>query len=282
MKIAIFGASGFLGTKLKKVFLKKGYIVFGIDSKGKSGFKVDATKKRQVASFLKKYKPEVVVDLIALTSSVDCEKNPKKAKLLNYKTAKIISKITKKMGSKLFFISSSYLFNGEKGNYSEKNKLSPLGVYDREKILAEKELLKNKDNVILRVDLLYGYNGKLGPNSIFGNVLLNKEILLGNFNQIRSPLFIGDVPEIIEKICLLRKGGIFHAAGSEKIKMNLFVRRLENLVRKNSKIKELKSTKLLVPPRKDSSLDNSKLKNLGIKFTPIKKALKIIKKELKE
>ena len=32
-----------------------------------------------------------------------------------------------------------------------------------------------------------------------GNILSKKEIVLGNFNQIRSPLFIEDVPKVIEK-----------------------------------------------------------------------------------
>ncbi|PJA71274.1 NAD(P)-dependent oxidoreductase, partial [Candidatus Pacearchaeota archaeon CG_4_9_14_3_um_filter_30_11] len=135
MKIAIFGSLGFLGTKLKNVFLKSGHQILGIDNNESSEFKIDATNFEQVSSFLEKERPDLIIDTIGLTSSLECEKYPNKAILLNYKTAKNISQASKKINIPLIFISSSYVFDGKKGNYSEEDKPSPLNEYGKTKVL---------------------------------------------------------------------------------------------------------------------------------------------------
>ena len=160
MKIVIFGAGGFLGTKLMKI-LSKDYEVIGTDINGKEGMtKLDATNKQEIKVFLLNHKPDVVIDTIALTSSVACEKNQELAKKLNYETAKNIAEVCKLISAKMIFISSSYIFNGEKGDYKETDKANSLLEYSKTKIIAEEEVLKLDNSIVLRVDIMYGYNGK--------------------------------------------------------------------------------------------------------------------------
>lgn len=280
MKIVIFGGEGFLGTKLKEIFLKRGHAVFDVGYRKKSKYKVDATIQSQVSKFLKSKRPDIIIDVVALTNSVECEKNKALAKKLNFTTAKNISLASREVSAKLFFISSSYVFNGERGNYSEEDKTSAQGAYAETKLHAEREILKEEINTVLRVDLLYGYNKNNRPNGIFGKILSGEKIFLGNPNQIRSPLFIEDVPEIIERLYLLKKSGIFHLAGPDKIKMVDLILKLEKLIRRDSKIYLIKSKKLLVPAKKDSSLRISKINKLDIKTTSIKEGLKLIKEGL--
>ena len=98
MKIAIFGL-GFLGQKLFDFFSKENE-VFGASKNPISPTikKVDATNKDEVKEFLLDHKPEIIVDTIALTSSVACERNPELCKKLNYETAKNISDIFRSQG----------------------------------------------------------------------------------------------------------------------------------------------------------------------------------------
>lgn len=281
MKIVIFGGEGFLGTKLEKMFSEKNYEVFSIGNKKDSKYKIDATNYSQILTFLKLKKPEIVIDTIALTNSMECEKNPELAKKLNFNTARNISDACKIVGSKMFFLSSSYVFDGKKGNYNEDNFPSPVGIYGKTKLLAEKELLKERKNIIFRVDLLYGYNGKDISNGIFDKVLSGEKIYIGNPNQIRSPLFIEDIPKIIEKLYSWNESGIFHLKGLNNIRMKEFIGGLENLIRKDSKISILEEKNLLVKPMKDTSLNISKINKLGIKTTGLEEGLKIIKEHLK-
>lgn len=280
MKIAIFGGKGFLGTKLKKSFSEIGHVVLDITSKENFKYSVDATNFSGTLKFLEAEKPDIVIDTLALTSSVECERNPDLANKLNFITAKNISQASKKINAKFFFISSSYVFEGGKGDYSEEEVLSPQGIYAKTKILAEKEVLIKK-NIVLRVDLLYGYNGKGLNNGILGNIISGKEILLGNVNQIRQPLLIDDLANIILSLVKDKQSGIFHVAGPDKISMLEFVKKLEKLVRKDSKISILEEKDLLVKPMKDTSLNISKINNLGTRTTGLEEGLKIIKNQLK-
>src|SRR4030042_3752464 len=199
MKIIIFG-TGFLGKKFMDFFQNKAEVI-GADINSQEGvIKVDATDKKAVDNFLKKERPNLVIDTIALTSSFECENNPKLAEKLNYLTAKNISEVCKEIGAIFTFISSSYVFDGIKGNYNEEDKTTPINEYARTKIMAEKEISKNPNSIILRVDIMYGYNGIGEGNGIFDQILSGNEIKLRNSLQVRQPLFVEDVPRILYEL----------------------------------------------------------------------------------
>ncbi len=282
MRIVIFGSSGFLGTKALEI-LSKNNEVLGAGITNEEEFKVDATNKQEVRRFLLKYKPQVVIDTIALTSSMQCEQNPQLAYSLNYLTAKNISEVVQEIGSIMVFISSSYLFDGKKGNYNEREPLSPENEYARTKIMAEKELLKNSKSIILRVDIMYGYNGANRKNGVFDMLLSGNSIQLREPNQLRQPVFVDDIPRIIIELISKRQFGIFHVAGPTRIKMIDFLKKLEILVRKNSKIgiSNAKSELEIKIPQ-NSTLDISKIKKLGIKTHSLDEGLNIMKKQLNQ
>lgn len=282
MKIAIIGASGFLGTKLFNFFSKK-YNVIGADIKKTAGiFILDATNAKEVRKFIIDNKPDVVVDTVALTSSLACEKNPELCRKLNYETAKNIANVCREIDAKMIFISSTYLFDGEKGNYSEQDEVTPINEYAKTKIMAEKEISKLKKYLILRIDIMYGYNGKEKPNGVFDLILSEKEVRLREPNQFRQPVLIEDVVAIIDFLLERNKIGIFHVAGLTKIKMIDFLKKLENIIRKESKIKisdEKPEIELKIP--KNATLNISKIQELGIKTHSLDEGLNLIQKQLK-
>jgi len=98
------------------VLLSKEHEIIGTYSKNKKEglYYLDATEKNSVKDFFTKFKPDIVIDTVALTSSVACEKDPKLCEELNYVTAKNIAEACKETNAKMVFISSSYLFDGEK------------------------------------------------------------------------------------------------------------------------------------------------------------------------
>lgn len=281
MKILIFGASGLLGRKLFNDFSKDHEVLGTYFSKpSPSLVRLDLTKKKEFKDLIKKFNPEMVINSAALTSSVKCEKEPKLSKSINYISAVEISKICKKKKIPIVFISSSYVFDGECGNYSEKDRVNPLTTYGKHKALSEKKISKMKNSLILRLDAIYGYNKGRDDSGFIKKILDKEEIFLGNLNQIRSPLFIDDLPRIILTLIYKGKGGIFHIAGPEKMTMLNFVKALGSLAKEGPKINLLEEKKLLVKPLKDSSLNISKIKSLGIETTTMHEALRIIKKRL--
>jgi len=278
MKILIIG-TGFLGRKLLDFFSKE-HEVIGTDvhAYGKVR-KLDATNKKEVKNFIFEINPEVVIDTVALTSSVACEKNPKLCKKLNYNTAKNIAEVCKIVGSKMIFISSSYVFDGKRGNYREEDKPLATNKYAETKIMAEKEVSKLKDYLILRIDMLYGIDkGRIK----FGTTDFNKEIIeVGYPNQKKKPLFIDDLPKIISLLIQKKQKGIFHVGCKEEVIMIDFIRKLSKLENSEKKIKVVDSSAWIVKSPKNPTLDTSKIINLGIRTNSLDEAIIIMNNQLK-
>ena len=275
MKVAVFGAKGFLGNKLIEFFSKKEQ-VFGADvTPGYKVEKVDATNKLEIEKFLLKIKPDVVVDTVALTSSVACEKNPNFCKKLNYETAKNIFGVCNKINAKMIFISSSYVFDGEKGEYQETDQPNPQNQYAKMKVLAEQEILKSKNSLVIRIEPLYGYDPLINKIK-FGSGTFDKGVEVGYLNLIRNPTFIEDVPQIIYFLLEKNLSGIFHIAGPEKINWLEFLKRLALPFGFDDKIKVVGGSNWLVKSPLNSTLSISKINSLGIKTTSLDEALKKI------
>ena len=277
MKIIIFGAAGFLGTKLMNYLSKDNKIIGADINKEENIEKIDATDKEEVRIFLLNHKPDIVVDTVALTSSVACEKNPELGKKLNYQTAKNIAEACKEIGVKMIFISSSYVFDGEKGDYDEKDETNATNEYAKTKLMAEEEVLKLKNSLVLRIDMIYGmYKGKVR----YGAGFIEDGAEVGYSDQIKKPLFVEDVPKIILELIQKDEKGIFHLGGPETMKMIDFLKSLASLIGQENKIKVIDSSGWIVKSPKNSTLDISKINSLGIKTTPFKQALEIIKNQL--
>lgn len=275
MKILIIGANGFLGTKLK-IILSKTNEVIGVDKEV-----IDATDPEKVKKFISKHKPEVVIDTVSLTSSLACENNPKLAEELNYLTAKNIAEACEENGSKMVFLSSTYIFDGEKGNYSEEDIPFPLNEYGRTKVMAEEVIKKLEDYLIIRVDLMYGFNGKDLPNGIFSKILSGDEIIIRDLEQQRSPVFVDDVVNSMETLFKKHKKGIFHLTGGDKISYFNFLKELEKPVRSETKIISApKNKENLIKIPKFATLDNSKIISLGIKMHSLKEGIEELKKQI--
>lgn len=279
MKIIIFGASGFLGEKIFNE-LSKEHEVIGtcFSSEENSLSKIDASNFNEVNSFLKTQKPNIVIDAIALSSSLDCERNPNKCKRINYITAKNIAQSCNEINAKMIFISSSYVFDGEKGDYFEEDKENPKNEYSRWKVEAEKEVSKLNDYLILRIDLLFGvYKRKIR----FGTRLLDKnKIELGFPNQIRSPIFSNDVPKMIKGLIKKNQKGVFHLSYLEKISSVEFIKKLFQISGMKEKIEMVDSSNWIVKSPKDSSLNPSKIISIGININSLEEGLNQLKEEI--
>lgn len=282
MKIAVIGGSGFLGRKCYDSLLRENEVVGTYFGRKHNDFvELDATKKEDVESFLHKYKPEVVIDTVALTSSTKCEQNSQLAEELNYTAAKNISEASSEIGAKVFFISTSYVFDGEKGNYGEEDPPNPLNVYGKTKLMAEKEVLKNPRGAVLRVEIMYGYNGKEYSNGVLDTILSGNPIKLREPYQIRQPLFVDDVPRIIMDLANKNATGILHLGGLEKMFIIDFLKELEKLLRPTSIISGggvAQGYEIKIPH--NSTFDTLKARSLGINFTSFEEGLKKLRGQL--
>ena len=141
MKLLITGASGLYGSKLAQLALAKGIEVYSSDIQSLSVYgnfvKLDISGKVQVEQAFKNIKPDVVVHAASLTDVDKCETNKELAWKVNVEGTKNIVEAAHSAGSFLIYISTDYVFSGQKGNYKETDKPDPINYYGLTKLKAE-------------------------------------------------------------------------------------------------------------------------------------------------
>src|SRR3989339_1468943 len=131
MKILIIGSSGQLGKCATEILSKKHEIkTSAIDIP--SDFKYDLTNDN-LEKTLGEYKPDIILLAAAYTHVDGCEQNPELSYSINYKGTVNVADYCKKFDTKLIFLSTDYVFDGENGPYNEDDKTNPLNVYGQHK-----------------------------------------------------------------------------------------------------------------------------------------------------
>ena len=276
MKIAVFGV-GFLGGKLMR-FFSNNFEVVGADITSHNSLvrKLDATDPKAVEEFLMLEKPDIVIDTIALSSYFACEKKPELCRKLNYDTAKNIAEVCKIINAKMIFISSSYVFNGEAGNYSETDIPNSTHEYGRSKVLAEKKVLELEGAIVIRAEPLYGYNEETSQITV-GTNTFEDDAKVGYPDLLRRPVFVNDIPEIIFKLIEKNQSGIFHIASNKKIKWLDFLTTVALIIGAEEKVIIVDNSDWILKPPHDSSLDTSRITSLGIATTSFEVALNTLR-----
>jgi dTDP-4-dehydrorhamnose reductase len=285
-KLFITGATGMVGSNVS-VFLRDKYKVYAgttkeIKIRGCEMIFADITDRKKILEIFKKICPDYVLHLAALTDISLCEKNKKLAKKINIEGTKNIVFASEEIGARLIFASTNYVFNGKKGMYSEKDKTNPVNFYSQTKLEAEKEILKYKNSVVIRITP-FGWN-LFEKSSFLSSIIetLEKERPFNAFtDQFFSPLSTYDLSKILIKIFESDITGILNIAGQEKMSKFEFSEKVSEVFNLDPKmINPIKLNDLgdSVERPKDTSLDISKAKSLfGDIFPPVSIGLEKMK-----
>lgn len=277
MKVAVFGV-GFLGGKIINFF--SGFCdIVGADinpNNNRYVKKLDATDPQQVKDFLISEMPDIVINTVALSSYFTCEINPELCKKLNYDSAENIAEVCKEINAKMIFISSSYIFNGDKGNYTENDIPNSTHEYGKSKVRAEKKVLELKSSIVIRTEPLYGYDQEKGQLTI-GTNTFRDYVKVGYPDLLRCPVFVDDIPKIISDLINKNQSGIFNIASTKKITWLSFLTNVASIINAEDKVLIVDNSDWILRPPQDSSLNISKISSLGISTTSFDDALNILR-----
>jgi len=226
MKILITGANGLLGQKLVKLCLQKS-IDFIATSSGvnrnpdcpnENYHSLDITAMQQVQMVISTTMPSAIIHTAAMTNVDECEEKPAACHQVNVMGTSYLLAAAQKINAHFQLLSTDFVFDGEKGNYREEDIVSPLSVYAKSKVDAERlvQLSKYTNWSIVRTIIVYGTGHKLSRSNI---VLWAKDALAKGKplnivdDQFRAPTWADDLAigcfAIIEK----KHFGIFHISG---------------------------------------------------------------------
>ncbi|MEO9258413.1 MAG: SDR family oxidoreductase [Crocinitomicaceae bacterium] len=238
-KILITGSNGLLGQKIVSQLVKSG-VDFIATSLGENRnpdcpsdryFPMNITLTEDVNAVFQQFQPTHIIHTAAMTNVDQCETDKKGCDLLNVEATHILWEAAKNLNAHFQLLSTDFVFDGEKGNYSEEDKPNPLSYYGNSKLKAENILINdtNKNWSIVRTIIVYGEGNNLSRSNI---VLWAKEALSKGTelniidDQFRAPTWADDLAWACIEIADKQKKGIYHIAGPETMSIFRLVERI--------------------------------------------------------
>ena len=246
-KILIIGASGFVGAHLYKYLSSfKEYELIGTYyTQNKKGLIfLDYSDKISFLQTLKNVKPDIIIWSAGEKNLGRTENDISfniKENLEPIKTIVAWQKRVNISNPYLLFLSSDYVFSGEKGNYTTKDTPNPQTKYGLSKYYSELEILRNSANFcILRVGGIIGEGGKFF-DWIYNEIKNHKSIEL--YLEYFSPTPIKTLCEGINLVIQQNLKGVFHISGNKRISKYIFGIQLKDCLRnsKSDLIEKIKS-----------------------------------------
>jgi len=289
LEILVTGASGLLGHKVAQRALEKGHEVYSIYREHTvnigTSIKLDLTKREKLLKTISERKPHAIIHTAAYTDVDGCEINRDLAWKVNAEATKQIAIASASINSHLTYISTDYVFDGEKGFYAEEDHPNPISYYGYTKLKGEQFIKEHAEEwCIARPSVIYGQGSKHKLNFatwLINNLNQRKKVKILT-DQYVSPTLNTNLAEMLLEIAERKIHGTLHTAGATRVSRHEFAIKLAEAFNLNiDLIKPAKMSKM--PWRaerpKDSSLNVSKaLALLNQKPLKLNQALKIMRK----
>jgi len=267
-KVLVTGAKGMLGTDLVARLKKsRKYDVVGVDIE-----EMDITRLAEVKSVLLSHRPQFVIHCAAYTNVDRAECEREKAMAVNSEGTKNIAFFCRELGAEMIFISTDYVFDGEKDSpYVESDRPNPINVYGESKLAGEEHVAVLVENhKICRTSWLCGIHGPSFIDSILRAVAESRPLSVVN-DQVGRPTFTFDLAEALVQLLEVHEYGIFHITNSGFCSWYEFAQQIVKLSgAKNVEVKPITSDQFRSLARRPrfSVLENRRLAELGFRPLP--------------
>jgi dTDP-4-dehydrorhamnose reductase len=154
--------------------------------------------------------------LLGDTQPDTCAADIPKSYATNVESIKKIIDILHARSIPCIFTSSEFVFDGEKGNYTEESPANPILVYGRQKLEVERYLEeKQGEHTVLRLAKVYGDTP--GDRTLFTGwvdaIMAGTTRMRCAADQAMAPVWVEDVVSGILAVISHKKSGLFHMAG---------------------------------------------------------------------
>ena len=228
MKVLVTGAAGQLGHDVLNELSSRGYEAVGTDLAPEySGIQdgtpatmlpyvqMDITDQGKADQVITDLAPDAVIHCAAWTAVdlAEDEDKQEKVRAINAGGTENITRACKKVGCKMMYISTDYVFNGQ-GTEPWKpdcREYAPLNVYGQTKLegeLAVSSLLEKY--FIVRIAWVFGRNGKNFIRTML-NVGKNHDTVRVVNDQIGTPTYTYDLARLLVDMIETEKYGYYHA-----------------------------------------------------------------------
>lgn len=204
------GVKGQLGFDVVNELEKRGHTAVGVDIA-----EMDITDAQKVNSVITEVDPDAVVHCAAWTAVDAAEDgaNIPKVREINAGGTRNIAEVCKKLGCKMVYISTDYVFDGQGTKPWEPDckEYKPLNVYGQTKLegeLAVAQLLEKY--FIVRIAWVFGVNGKNFIKTML-NVGKTRDTVRVVNDQVGTPTYTYDLARLLVDMVESDKYGYYHA-----------------------------------------------------------------------
>ena len=230
MRILLVGGFGKLGVNLNNFLQREGHQVglYGRNfSKRISSDCSDVNPNKGLDEYLNKNKPDLIINLAALTDVDRCENYKKIAYESNVKPCITLKNWISKNEVFLIHISTDHLYSGL-GPHKE-GKTNPINEYAKTKLEAEKIIYSSK-TAILRINYVGKSSLKRNPSYtdfLYKSIVKKNKLILFR-DVIFSPLHLTDLLENMN--CLIKNpfSGIYNLGSSSFMSKSDFAFKFAN------------------------------------------------------
>ena len=162
-----------------------------------------------------KFKPKLIFHCAGLSRPMTIhEENISKSIDLNIIGTANMVKVCEKYNVKIIYFSTGYVYEGKKGNYSEKDPVKPFNNYGLSKLGGETSVLMYKNSLILRITMMEKpYPYKKAYTNLISNFIYHEDL-------------VKILPHIITKKGIINIGG-------KKQSVYDFVKKTKKDIKKN-------------------------------------------------
>ncbi len=237
MKVIILGGKGQLGSEFYN-FLKDKEEVYSFSHEELDILNYDLLWKK-----LLEIKPDVVINCSAYTKVDKAEEEREECMRVNAIGAKNVSYASYKIGAKVIYFSTDYVFDGSKNtSYTELDEPKPLSTYGLSKLYGEKLTREhNPNHLILRISWLYGINGRNFVKTVINLAKEKKKLTIVN-DQKGSPTYAYDAVKQTYELIKKDKVGIYHSSNHGETTWYNFAKKIVEILKiENTEIVPIKT-----------------------------------------
>lgn len=210
MKVLVTGARGQLGYDVVNELKGRGHEAIGVDIA-----EMDITDCESVKRVFSKVRPQAVVHCAAWTAvdAAEDTDNIPKARAINADGTRYIAEECKKLGCKMVYISTDYVFDGQGSEpwKADCKDYKPLSVYGQTKLEGELAVSSTLEKYfIVRIAWVFGLNGKNFVKTML-NVGKTHDTVRVVSDQIGTPTYTYDLARLLVDMVESEKYGYYHA-----------------------------------------------------------------------
>lgn len=214
-----------------------------------------------IENILDRYSFDTIINCAAITNVDKCESDIGNAYYINGLSMKYITNYCRKNNKYLIHVSTDYVFNGDKGNYTENDTPYPVNYYGLSKLIGDNYVNSYENSLIVRTSGVFGLKNNF-PLYVINSLRNNQKV--NAFDNYYSPINARVLASSIRE--LLDKGpvGIINISGTRLSRFEFALNIAEKFdLEKKLIIKtDYKSIRYNAVRPYDSSLNNEKAKNI--------------------